>query len=137
MSHRVVPASRRPWVSQGTIAIILFAVILIGGFRPMFLRLLVSRGSLQKPSSEVGIDTRPLREQLDPTPPDAQAFLTRIRAETKPNETVGIVFDAPHQDFSYMYWRANYVLTGRRVRFPGDQGADVVAYWPSNRIERR
>lgn len=117
-------------------AAILFALLLTGGFRPMLLHVLFSRKFLQQPSSEVAMDTRPLREKNDPTPPEMQAFLKRIRDETKPGESVGLVFQPPNESFSYAYWRANYILTGRVLRIPGDEGATVVAHWPEGRIER-
>jgi hypothetical protein len=122
---------------QRAAATILFILLFIGGFRPMFLRLLVSRRFLMRPGPASGLERRPLREWTDPTPPELQAFLQTVRAESRPGETVALVFGPPYDGFSYAYWRANYVLSGRTVRFPGVVDADVIAYWPEGTIERR
>ena len=122
---------------QRVAATILFIFLFIGGFRPMLLRLLVSRRLLMRPGPANGLERRPLREWSDPTPADLQAFLQTVRGESRPGETVALVFGPPYDSFSYTYWRANYVLSGRTVRLPGVVDADVIAYWPEGKIERR
>ena len=103
----------------------------------MFLRLLVSRRSLHQPGPESGLDRRPLREKSDPTPAEMQAFLQRVRSQSKPGDSIALVFAPPHDGWSYTYWRANYELSGRTVRLPGETDGNVVAYWPAGTIERR
>jgi hypothetical protein len=122
---------------QRVAATILFILLFIGGFRPMFLRLLISRRSLMRPGPASGLDRRPLREWSDPTPPELLAFLQTLRAETRRAETIALVFDPPYERFGYNYWRANYEVSGRPVQLPGVVDADVVAYWPEGKIERR
>jgi hypothetical protein len=122
---------------QRVAATILFILLFIGGFRPMFLRLLISRRSLMRPGPANGLDRRPLREWSDPTPPELQAFLQTVRAETRRGETIALVFGPPYDGFGFTYWRANYELSGRSVQLPGVVDGDVVAYWPEGKIERR
>src|SRR5437899_5719609 len=122
---------------QRVAASILLAVLFIGGFRPMFLRLLVSRRSLMQPGPLSGLDTRPLREHADATPPELLAFFQRIRAETRRGDTVALVLQPPFNGFGYAYWRASYMLSCRTVNFPGETDADVIAHWPEGTIERR
>jgi hypothetical protein len=122
---------------QRVAATILFILLFIGGFRPMFLRVLISRRSLMRPGPASGLDRRPLREWSDATPPDLLAFLQTVRGETRRGETIALVFGPPYDGFGYNYWRANYELAGRSVQLPGVVDADVVAYWPEGRIERR
>src|SRR5438105_3112262 len=118
-------------------ATILFIILLIGGFRPMLLRVLFSRRFLMRPGPASGLDRRPLRNWNDPTPLDLQAFLQTVRAESRRGETIALVFKPPYDGWSYTYWRANYALSGRFVPFPGVADADVVAFWPEAKIERR
>lgn len=125
----------KPYIRLAT-CYVLFALLLIGGFRPMLLRILISRQFLHSPGPESGFDRRPLREKEDPTPPELRAFLERVRAETKPGETIALDFAQPHDMFSFAYWRAHYVLSGRTVNLPGDKNANVIAYWPAGTIER-
>ena len=122
---------------QRVAASILLALLFIGGFRPMFLRLLVSRRSLMQPGPVSGLDTRPLREHADATTPELLAFFQRIRSVTRRGDTVGLVFRPPFNGFGYVYWRASYMLSGRTVKFPGETDANVIAYWPEGKIERR
>jgi len=119
------------------VATALFALLFVGGFRPMFLRLIVSRRSLHQPGPENGLDRRPLREREDPTSPDLRAFVDRVRSQTHPGDSIALVFAPPHDGWSYSYWRANYVLSGRTVKLPGDTDANVIASWPPGTLERR
>jgi hypothetical protein len=119
------------------VATVLFALLFIGGFRPMFLRLIVSRRSLHQPGPENGLDRHPLREREDPTSPELHAFLERVRSQTRPGDSIALVFAPPDAGFSYNYWCANYMLSGRTVKFPGDTDADVIARWPPGTIERQ
>ena len=118
-------------------AIILFALLLIGGFRPMFVRLLVSRRELHQPGPPDGLDRRPLREMEDPTSPEMRAFLQRVRSQTHPGDSIGLDFAPPHNGWSYSYWRASYVLSGRTIKLPGEMDANVIVSWPAETIERR
>src|SRR5438093_11633628 len=118
-------------------AIILFALLIVGGFRPMLIRLLVSRSSLHQPGPPDGLDRRPLREKEDPTSPQMREFLERVRSQTRPGDSVAPAFAPPHDGWSYSYWRANYLLSGRTVKLPGDMDANVVVSWPTGTIERR
>src|SRR5437667_12900736 len=104
---------------QRVAASILLALLFIGGFRPMFLRLLVTRRSLMQPGPLSGLDTRPLREHADATPPELLAFFQRIRAETRRGDTIGLVFQPPVNGFGYAYWRGRLTLSGRPGQFPG------------------
>ncbi len=109
----------------------LFALLIIGGFRfPLsWLR--------HRPGPPNGLDRRPLPERDDPSPPQFRAFLETARAQTAPGATVSIDFAAPYDGFSYAYWRANYVLAGRRVLLPGDQSGQFVVSWPAARVVRQ
>ena len=66
-----------------------------------------------------------------------QTFLQRVRSQSKPGDSIALVFAPPHDGWSYTYWRANYELSGRTVRLPGETDGNVVAYWPAGTIERR
>ena len=114
---------------------LLFAAILAGGTRASMLRLLLPpHRPPDVPGNLAGVDRAPLRLKNDPTPPDLQQFLQQLRARTREGERIGFIFSWPHGGFSYTYWRARYVLTGRTVLLPmdiiaPDQAPDVVAIW--------
>ena len=109
----------------------LFALLIAGGFRfPIsWLRHL--------PGPPNGLDRRPLRERDDPSPPQFRSFLEAARAQTPPGATVSIDFAAPYDGFSYAYWRASYVLAGRRVLLPDDRSGEYVVSWPAARVVRQ
>lgn len=117
-------------------AILLFALLFIGGFRPMFLQLLVSRRMLHRPGPVDGLDRRPLREKEDPTPRDLKVFLRGVRTQTHPGDTIALDFAPPYGGWGYMYWRASYVLSGRTILLPGNMDANVIAHDPPGAVER-
>ncbi len=112
------------------VAGILLVLLGAGGFRPMFLELLVSRRMLHRPGPASGLDRRPLRERQDPSPPALIEFLQRLRETTRPGDTIALDFAPPNAGWGYAYWRANYLLAGRTVLPPGRRDADVVARYP-------
>jgi len=109
----------------------LFALLIIGGFR------LPVSWLRHRPGPPNGLDRRPLRERDDPSPPQFRTFLESARSQTPPGATVSIDFAAPYDGFSYAYWRANYVLAGRRVLLPGDRSGEYVVSWPAARVVRQ
>ncbi|HKB79533.1 MAG TPA: hypothetical protein VKH35_07445 [Thermoanaerobaculia bacterium] len=118
-------------------AILLFALLFVGGFRPMFLRLLVSRAMVHHPGLPGGLDRKPLREKEDPTPAPLRALLGRARMLTQPGQSVALDFAPPYDGWGYTWWRGSYVLSGRKVLLPGNLDANVVLHYPPPAIERR
>lgn len=86
------------------LAALLFGAILIGGFKPLYLRALFgdARGDVNRP---------------DRRTPDYPAFLQEVARHTRRGQSIAIV--APmrywHSGYSYAYYRATYFLVGRRV----------------------
>ena len=116
------------------VAGLLFAALVAAGVRGSILRLLVPPfRPPDVPGPVDGVDRRPLRFRNDPTPPELQRFLEQVRARTRAGEQIALVFGPGHDGFSYSFWRANYVLSGRRVMLPvaffAPVGADVIAIW--------
>jgi hypothetical protein len=117
------------------VAGLLFAAVLAGGVRASMLRLLLPpHHPPDVPGNAAGIDRAPLRLKNDPHPPELLQFLNAVREQTREGETIGMVFGWPHAGFSYTYWRARYVLTGRKVLLPMDlvppaESPDVIAIW--------
>ena len=116
---------------RGTVAAVLFVALLVSGLRPRLLRLLVPPHELSRAEGPVsGIDRAPLRLRQDPTPPDLLQFLERVRAETSASDSIAVAIAPPYDDFAYSFWRASYVLAGRRVVRPdAKEEIDVLAYW--------
>jgi hypothetical protein len=115
---------------------LLFAAVLAGGIRASVLRLLLPpHRPPDAPAPAGGIDRKPLRFENDPAPAELLRFFETIRANTRRGERVGLLMAAPYSGFSYVYWRANYVLAGRVILPPIDlvapEDADVIAVWRS------
>ena len=111
---------------------LLLAALFAGGVRVSILKLLLPpHRPPDTPAPPGGIDRKPLRFANDPVPDDLLRFLERVRADTKPGEQVAVLMEAPHSGWTYAYWRANYVLSGRRVLPPieWDTTPDVIALW--------
>jgi len=111
---------------------LILAAIFAGGVRVSILRLLLSpHRPPDAPAAPGAIDRKPLRFANDPVGEDVLRFLERVRADTKPGETVALMMAAPHGGWSYTHWRASYVLSGRHVLppVPFDAPPDVVALW--------
>jgi hypothetical protein len=113
---------------------LLFAALLVSGIRLDVLRLVLPPfRPADVPGPTGGVDRRPLRFKADPAPRDIVSFLEVVRAETKPGERVALLLAPPHDGFSYTYWRAQYILSGRPVQlpmtlFPPDD-PDVIVVW--------
>lgn len=83
---------------------LLFGAILIGGFKPLYLRALLgdARGEVISP---------------DRGTPDYPVFLEEVARRTRPGQSIAIVVPMRswHYGYSYAYYRATYFLVGRRV----------------------
>jgi hypothetical protein len=117
-------------VAAGLILAALFA----GGIRLPILRLLLPPHRPPDVPAPIGaIDRKPLRFANDPTPADVLQFFERVRAETKEGERVALKMAWPHDGWSYAYWRASYILSGRFVVAPTlpveETAPAVVALW--------
>lgn len=113
---------------------LILAAIFAGGVRLSILRLLLPpHRPPDVPGVIGGIDRKPLRLANDSIPNDVVQFLERVRKETKPGDRVALMMAWPHDGWSYTYWRASYILSGRVVvapTLPVDQTAPaVVALW--------
>lgn len=82
--------------------------MIVGGARPFFIKILFG-------------DTARLAAHLAQAP-DLHAreyprFLAEVRARTKPGESIAILVPMRHWNdgYAYAYYRASYVLAGRRV----------------------
>lgn len=116
------------------VAGLLFVGLLAGGMRVPLLRLLLPpHRPPDKAGPLGGVDRKPLRLANDPTPPDVLAFLEQVRARTERGEQVSLLMAWPHEGWGYTYWRASYVLAGRRVLPPMNTydyvESDAVALW--------
>ena len=114
---------------------LLLAAILAGGVRVSILGLLLPpHRPPDIPAPPGAIDRKPLRLANDPIPGDVLRFLERVREDTKERESIALLMAHPHEGWSYTYWRASYVLAGRRVLVPRETvppevAPDVVAVW--------
>ena len=86
------------------LAAVLFGLILVGGFKPLYLLALFgdARGDVNRPDSRT---------------PDYPAFLKEVARHTKPGQSIAIVVPIQRWQwgYSYSYYRATYFLAGRRV----------------------
>ncbi len=110
------------------VAALLFGAILVGGFAPLYLRAL-------------GGDVERELYNPDRRTPDYVPFVEEVARRTKPNQSIAIVVPMRRWDggYAYAYYRASYVLAGRRVIpivDPDDRvhperlrEADFVAVW--------
>jgi hypothetical protein len=126
-----------------TAAGLLLAAILAGGIRVSILGLLLPPH--RPPDTEAppgAIDRKPLRLANDPVADDVLRFLERVREDTKEGERIVLLMAHPHGAWSYTYWRASYVLSGRRVltplpTVPPEATPDVVALWRTDWVDPR
>lgn len=118
------------------VAVILFVLLIAGGFRFELLRLLIPPHRMPPVEGPHSGLRQPLRLRNDRTPEQLRVFLTMARLQIPPGRTVSVVLPAPHDGFSYEYWRANYELSGRPVLLPPKEmhpaNADYVAAWKSD-----
>jgi hypothetical protein len=80
------------------------------------------------------MDRKPLRLANDPVAADELQFFERVREDTKELERIELYVADPQAGWSYTYWRASYVLAGRRVLEPRaivplKSAPDVIALW--------
>ena len=118
---------------ERTVALSLFALLLLGGYRPLFLKVLLAPHPSPQLAPQNGLDRRPLRLWSDPTPSELRQFLDLAAAQTRAGERVALLLPPPYDGFSYQYWQGSYRLAGRTVLLPPPQGdpaeADVVLCW--------
>jgi hypothetical protein len=111
---------------------ILLAAMIVGGFRPFFLRIF---------TTDRGAHAAALREGPDRAFPGYAAFISGARDRIPPDARVAIVVPMRRWNagYEYAYYRASYILTGREVIPLVDRddtahlgrvrGADFVAVW--------
>ena len=100
------------------VASIVFAAAVIGGFEPLYLRMIVAdRDALRASAAAVA----------DRDTPQYATFLEQVRARTPTGASIAILAPVRHwQDgYDYWYYRACYILHGRRV-LPILDRSDVV-----------
>jgi hypothetical protein len=107
---------------QSRLAAFVFAAIVIAGIDAGFVRLFLDK------------------HQADPTPP-YELFLREVARRTTPGQKIAILVPDRGwaRDYAYRYYRASYVLAGRRViplLSPDDavhldrlRHADLIAAW--------
>ena len=104
--------------SRAIIASVLFAGAVIGGFEPLYLKMITAdRGALRASAAAVA----------DRNTPQYATFLEQVRARTSPGTSIAILAPVRHWQNGYDYWyyRACYILHGRRV-LPILDRSDVV-----------
>lgn len=113
---------------------LIFVALVASGVRGSILRLLFPPHRPPDVAGPVdGVDRRPLRFRNDPTPLELQRFLEDVRGSTLRGERIAFAAGPGHDGFSYTYWRASYVWSGRTVLLPvslvAPENADVIAIW--------
>ncbi|MEO8218362.1 MAG: hypothetical protein ABI718_14875 [Acidobacteriota bacterium] len=94
--------------SRALAAAVLFAATVAGGLEPLYIRMLVTdREQLRASASLIS----------DPHTPRYPLFLDEVRKRTPEGTSIAILAPMRHwQDgYDYAYYRASYLLEGRRV----------------------